>query len=600
MYYNPLDKFYKNTIGAICAQKEITFRVKGDFKSVVFVCKKDGENYNYYAMNKSSDFFEISLFLDVGLYFYHFECDGRVLSNGYEYVGCFLDSINDFQLTVHSKDYQVPNWLYGGIIYQIFPDRFYRHDLNKIVPKNKILHQDWNDIPVFLPNEKGEIINNDFFGGDLKGIIEKLDYIKSLGVNAIYLNPIFKAFSNHRYDTGNYMEIDELLGKNEDLLCLIKTAKEKDIKIILDGVFNHTGDDSLYFNKYGNYDSVGAYQDINSKYYNWYNFKQFPNDYDSWWGIKTLPAINENNSEYIDFITGQDGVIEYYTKLGISGWRLDVVDELPSEFVKNIRNAVKRNNDDAIIIGEVWEDASNKVSYGKRREYLQGKELDSVMNYPLKNAIINFVLSGDSALLYHIIAEQIDHYPHKVLHSLMNILSTHDTARILTVVGGESPNGKTKTELSTLKISQEKFEVAKFNLKVATLLQFTLCGVPSIYYGDEVGMQGYGDPLNRCTYPWGNEDIEIFDWYSFLSNLRKKYSAFSQGNFEKIYIDDGVFVFKRYDEKSEVLICINISEKDIIFDYDGSLTDLLTKKTYKNSYILKEKTLGILINKIKE
>ncbi len=596
MIYNPLDTFYKNTVGAVISNSEIKIRVKGNFNSVILRCKKDGEDYFSYPMQKIDDYYEVSFSLKSGLYFYYFELDnGKFISNSYDYQGVISSTKLDFQLTVYDNDFEVPSWLSGGIIYQIFPDRFFRSEEKKYIPDYKVLHDNWNEMPVFLPNEQGEILNNDFFGGDLKGITEKLDYLVGLGINAIYLNPIFKAFSNHRYDTGDYMQIDELLGDKSDLIRLIDKASENGIKIILDGVFNHTGDDSLYFNKYNRYESLGAYQSKDSKYYDWYNFEDFPNKYESWWGIKTLPAINESNEDYIEYITGENGVIDHYTKLGVGGWRLDVVDELPSSFVKSIRKAVKRANKNAIVIGEVWEDASNKISYGNRREYFQGKELDSVMNYPLKNAIIEFVKSGNARQLSHTIKEQIDHYPKNVLHSLMNILSTHDTSRILTVLGGENADGKDKITLSKLKISPNKMENAIFKLKVATTLQFTLCGVPSIYYGDEVGMQGYSDPLNRRTFPWGNENAEILEWFRFLSRLRREFSAFKMGDFEQIYIDDGVFIFKRFDEKSQVLVCVNISSNTYDFEFVGSLLELITNKTYTNNYLLKPNDLAIFI-----
>lgn len=600
MYYNPLDKFYKSQTGAILENSEISFRVKGNFNSVILRCKKDGCEYVSYSMKKEDKYFKITLTFESGLYFYHFDCqNGQFIVNSYEYLGVLSNEINDFQLTVYSQDYEVPSWLNGGVIYQIFPDRFCKGEQNKILPEYKVLHKDWNETPVFLPNEQGEIVNNDFFGGDIIGIIDKLDYIKSLGVNAIYLNPIFKAFSNHRYDTGDYMQIDDLLGTKDDFVALINKANEKGIKIILDGVFNHTGVDSIYFNLYNRYDSVGACQSKNSKYYSWYNFKNYPYDYDSWWGIKTLPAVNENNADYIDYITGENGVIEYYTKLGVGGWRLDVVDELPSDFVKKIRSAVKRNNKDAVIIGEVWEDASNKISYGKRREYFQGKELDSTMNYPLKNAILDFVLTGDEKGLVHVIYEQIDHYPHKVLHALMNVLSTHDTARLLTVVGGESPNERDKITLSNTFIADDKMQQAIFNLKVATLLQFTLCGVPTIYYGDEIGMQGYFDPLNRCTFPWGNEiNNEITSWYKGLSDIRNSYSAFKEGNFELVYSERGVIIYKRKADNSEILICINNSNENFSLQFGGKLIELITGGTYTNNYEFNANTLAVFINKI--
>ncbi len=596
-YYNPLDEFYKSKIGAISNNDKITFRIKGNFNSVIFCYKKDGQDYICNQMQNKGEYFEISQTFLSGLYFYHFECDGRFLGKNNDYLGEFYTEKTDFQLTVYDSDYFVPSWVYGGIIYQIFPDRFFRKEKEKTVPSYKVLHEKWDDMPVFLPNEQGEIVNNDFFGGDIKGIIEKLDYIRSLGANIIYLNPIFKAFSNHRYDTGDYMQIDDLLGSMEDFKLLIEKAKEKGIQIVLDGVFNHTGDDSLYFNKHNRYKSVGAYQDKNSKYYSWYNFIDYPNNYESWWGIKTLPAINESNEDYIKFITGKDGVIECYTKLGVGGWRLDVVDELPAEFVKKIRDAVKRNNPNAVLIGEVWEDATNKISYGKRREYFQGKELDSVMNYPLKNAILDFVKYGNADVLSRTIKEQLDHYPHIALHALMNILSTHDTIRLLSNLSGENIDGKTKSEQAEMYIPKENFSKAKFKLKVATLLQYTLMGIPSIYYGDEVGMQGYTDPLNRQTFPWGNEDNDVYDWYVFLSKLRTKYSVFTCGNFEEVYKQNGVFIYKRFDENSEILIAVNLSNEQISLNYDGNLLEIISNQKHKNYYELNKNSIAVFVNK---
>ncbi len=582
-YFNPLDKFYKSITGAHCSDKEITFRVKGDFDSVVFLFKTDKDNCETWLnMYRRDGYFELSLTFSVGLYFYAFSIgDGKFIGIGDDLLGVITSEPEYYQLSVYCEGFTTPTWLYGGVIYQIFPDRFFCAQKNKIIGENKVLHKDWSELPIFEPNEFGQVINNDFFGGDIKGIIEKLAYLKDLGVTAIYLNPIFKAFSNHRYDTGDYMSIDSLLGDEKDFTNLIVSAKEKGIKILLDGVFNHTGDDSIYFNKYGNYDSLGAYQSANSPYYDWYNFTSYPNEYDAWWGIKILPAVNENSKSYLEFITGEGGVLEKYTKMGIGGWRLDVVDELPSHFVKSIRNAVKVNNPDAVIIGEVWEDASNKISYGERREYFLGKELDSVMNYPLKNAILDFVKFGNSKQLSRIIKEQIDHYPQVVLHSLMNILSTHDTARLLTTVGGMDMSGKSKAEMSRTKIPEEELQTAKQKLKIATLLQFTLCGVPSIYYGDEAGMQGYIDPLNRQCFPWGKEDVELIEWYKFLSSLRKSYDAFEFGEYSQIYCENSVFVFKRTGLNSEIGIAVNVGENVCVLEFDKEVNSLRTGKLIK-------------------
>ncbi len=597
IYYNPLDTFYKSLIGAVSEGDSIVFRVKGNFDSVILLVKKDDDmSFSEHCMIKKVEYFELSISLHSGLYFYCFKIDlNKFIGLSKDYLGVISDTPNLFQLTVYSNDYNVPTWLKGGVIYQIFPDRFNIGKIDKKIDENKILHQNLSDVPVFLPNEKGEVLNNDFFGGDLLGIINKIDYLKSLGVTAIYLNPIFKAFSNHRYDTGNYMEIDDLLGDINDFENLITCAEEKGIKVILDGVFNHTGDDSLYFNKYGNYNSVGAYQSKDSKYYRWFNFANYPDDYESWWGIKTLPAINESNDDYINFITGVNGVIDFWTRKGIGGWRLDVVDELPDFFVEKIRTAVKNANNDAIIIGEVWEDASNKISYGVRRKYFQGKELDSVMNYPLKEAIIDYVRNGNVSRLSYTIKELIDHYPKDVLNSLMNILSTHDTWRLLTAVGGENMHGRDKKEMLEQSIPLNKVSDAKFNQKAASLLQFTLCGVPCVYYGDEAGMQGYSDPLNRCFYPWGKEDNDLIDWYKFLGGLRNDYSVFSDGDFCEIYASDGVYVYTRRNDEAEFFIALNLGDNNFILTYDDVLYEIISQTEFTNSYDLMPKSFCILI-----
>ncbi len=598
-FYNPLDKYHKSQIGAVMAHKKITFRVKGNFDSVVFVLKKDGSNVETrFKMIKNRDVFSIDLKFDRGLYFYCFDVlDGFIGIND-SYVGELCQTPNYFQLTVYDEDYAVPKWLYGGVIYQIFPDRFCRSMENKIIAENKFYHDNWLDTPIYKPNDEGKVLNNDFFGGDLQGIISKLPYLKELGVTAIYLNPIFEAYSNHRYDTGDYMRIDELLGCEDDFKQLIKNADELGIKLILDGVFNHTGDDSIYFNKYGNYSSLGAYQSKDSPYYDWFNFANFPNEYESWWGISTLPSVNESSQGYIDFITGKDGVLEHYTKLGIGGWRLDVVDELPAEFVRKIRSAVKGVNSNVTIIGEVWEDASNKISYDVRREYFQGKELDGVMNYPLKDAILHFTKTGDSKHLSRVIKEQIDHYPANVLHNLMNILSTHDTYRLLSVLGGPDMAGKDKDEMAVTFIKEEDYDFAKKRLKIASLLQFTLCGVPSIYYGDEIGMQGYADPLNRRAFTWSNQDGEILDWYKFLGSLRRNYSAFSEGDYKEIYAENGAFVFARISNDCEILIAVNTGENNCKLEFCGELFDLVSKTTANNEFSVLPLHLAVLIKKI--
>ena len=596
MYFNPLDKKYKNVIGAVRQGEKLKLRVKNSFDSVLFVCHKDGQEDMYFPMDLRGEFFEINLDLDPGLYFYCFKINNdKFISKGVGFEGVITDKPIYFQLTFFSREYISPNWLKGGIIYQIFPDRF-NISSDGIIKTDRYIHKDINDIPFFLPDEDGKVKNCDFFGGNIKGIIEKLNYIKSLGVNCIYLNPIFKAFSNHRYDTGDYLTIDPLLGDFEDFDNLIKKAKEFNIEVVLDGVFNHTGDDSIYFDKYSNYGGVGAYINANSIYKNWFDFISYPKEYNSWWGITTLPATNkEEKSDYVDFITKKDGVIDFYTKRNIGGWRLDVVDELPSHFVKKITKSVKKVNPDAIIIGEVWEDASNKVSYGERREYFLGEELDSVMNYPLKNAIIDFVTERDYNSLKKVIYTQIDHYPKECRDNLMNMLSTHDTFRLISALSNINVCGLTKLEQSKIKLNKNEYDLAKKRSKIASLIQYFIYGVPSVYYGDEIGMEGFSDPLNRKFFDEKNKDEELLNWYKKLGEIRRCYSCLIDGETEIIYSNFGGFIFTRKDEFSELLIAVNIGDKNLEFNFDGQLTNLITREVFSNKITLKKFEKGVYI-----
>lgn len=594
MIFNPLNKTYKSILGAIPKSKKLKLRVKDYFDSVLFVCHKDGEQDFYLPMQRKEGFFELEIAFNVGLYFYCFKVNNnQFISKSTDLEGELTDIPEYYQLTFYDDSYNTVDWLNGGVIYQIFPDRF-NISSDGVIKTNRFIHQNLNDNPIFMPNEKGEVENCDFFGGNLKGIIEKLDYIKSLGVTCIYLNPIFKANSNHRYDTGDYMQIDNLLGDINDFDELVISAERLGIKIILDGVFNHTGIDSLYFNKFKNYGEDGAYNNPNSEYVSWFDFISYPNEYNSWWGIKTLPATNKSeNSKYVEFITKENGVLDYYTRRNIGGWRLDVVDELPGHFVKKINKSVKNANKNAIIIGEVWEDASNKISYGNRREYFLGGELDSVMNYPLKNAILDFVNERNFSLLKETILVQLDHYPKHVLDNLMNMLSTHDTFRLLSAVSGVNVNGMSKFEQSKISISKDELSIAVKRSKIASLLQFTLYGVPSIYYGDEIGMQGFSDPLNRKFYNWENGDKELLEWYKILGKIRGDYSCFKNGDIEILNSVNGSFVFTRKDNYQELLIAVNIGDSPVELSFDGHLINLLTNESYNSKICLQKFSMGI-------
>lgn len=470
-----------------------------------------------------------------------------------------LDMGDMFQLTVYSGDYKTPDFLKGGIMYQIFPDRFCKSgEAHENVPGDRVMRE-WGELPYYLPDENGHVWNNDYFGGDLKGIESKLDYLADLGVTCIYLNPIFESHENHRYATANYRKVDPLLGTNEEFKELCDAAKEKGISIILDGVFSHTGADSIYFNKNGRYPEPGAYQDEPSPYDSWYHFWDGKNKYEAWWGIDTLPNVDENNPSYTHYICGEGGVLEYWLSMGAAGFRLDVADELPDEFLDHLRSCVKHYDEDKIVIGEVWEDASNKESYGVKRRYLLGDQLDSVMNYPFKEAILGYIQGDEVHYFRDRIMTILENYPKCTVDVLMNFVSTHDIERAINRLGGPSCEGKDKTWMANRPLTWEEYDKGKALLKCAMVLQFFLPGVPCIYYGDEVGLQGWKDPFNRQCYPWGHEDTDLLYFTKQLAHIRHTHDVFKEGNMEFLVLDPDVVGFSRYDPETgySVLIFLN-------------------------------------------
>ena len=591
--YNPLNPSNNDRGGTVKLGCSITFTVKTDGKYSKLIIKNDKtEKTAVYEMKVVNGGFSVTLnSLEKGLYFYYFECDGRFFGKGEGLNAVKNDYAPDcYQLTVYAKSYSVPDCIKGGVIYQIFPDRFNKS--GNINVSGRIM-KNWGEMPEFRPSHDGKIKNNDFFGGNFKGIEEKLSYLKDLGVTAIYLNPISLSYSNHRYDTADYLTIDPLLGGEKDLLSLINSAHKKGIKLIFDGVYNHTGDDSIYFNKYGNYKELGAYQSEKSKYFSWYTFQDYPEKYTSWWGINVLPAINKNSKGFESFILNK--VLPYYFNLGFDGIRLDVVDELPTSFVKKIRKTVKKLNPNAVIIGEVWEDATNKISYGARREYFWGDELDAVMNYPLKNAIISVVLSGDSSVLLETIKQQINNYPKPSLSSLMNILGTHDTARILTILSGVTiPNDRESA--SKLKLTDRQLDLAINRLKSAFILLFTLYGVPTVYYGDEAIMQGAKDPFNRCCMDFNQTNDTVYKLIKKLSKIRKENVEFTDGETVVLDAPKGVVRFLRVGRESEIEVIVNLS--NYVLEIATSGEKELISNTKKLNYTL-EKYSAILLKRRK-
>lgn len=574
--YDSRNILHKKPFGAVRQNEKITFKIvlprSLKCNKVELVIHIDnGENcyYNFDWLSMQGDNEEWWILEytpnKTGLFFYYFEYDtpwGRMtIMRNDKNQGILSGGTDQWQLTVYAENFKTPDWLKGGIIYQIFPDRFYSSGKKKDnVPKDRILRTDWGGEPYWKPNREGKVLNNDYFGGDLKGIEEKLPYLASIGVTCIYLNPIFEAQSNHRYDTSDYTKIDSLLGNEKDLRQLCKKASEYKISIILDGVFSHTGDDSVYFNKYARYNSLGAYQSIKSKYYSWYKFEDWPNKYRSWWGIDILPEVQEDSSDFINFITEKNGIARKWLRSGIRGWRLDVADELPDIFLDEFRKAVKAEKDDAIVLGEVWEDASNKCSYGTRRRYLQGAQLDSVMNYPFADAIISFISSGVVEGFTDKIMTILENYPKCVVDVLMNHIGTHDTARIITQLVGESSAYRDRQWQSEKRLTDQQYSKGIRLVKLASAIQFTLPGVPSIYYGDEIGMQGYKDPFNRFCYSWGNENQNLLSWYRNLGKIRKKCKCLENGTFYCVSEMLGCLAYERKGSEDEILVIINRNE----------------------------------------
>lgn len=597
--------------GAVPTKSNIVFEIQipryYGLKETYLVWINDENNQyehikmNWIGLKNGHDVFELSLEIKhQGLVWYYFQLKSLTHVT---YVGKELDGVVEtdveppsWQLTIYDEQFKTPDWIKGGMFYHIFVDRFAKEGSNSVKPEN-VLRNDWGGLPVFAPNASGEVVNNDFFGGGLKGIITRLDYLQSLGVTCVYLSPIFEAFSNHKYDTGDYTKIDPMFGTLEDFHMLSKEAKRRGIRIILDGVFNHTGSDSIYFNKKGTYNSVGAFQSENSEYYNWFNFSKYPDEYDSWWGINTLPAINEDEPSYVEFIVGENGIGRRWLKEGASGWRLDVADELTDIFLEKFRKVVKDSDEDALIIGEVWEDASYKIAYGKRRKYLYGQQLDSVMNYPFMNAIIRFIRYREAEQLHYVVTSIMQNYPLCVVHCLMNMIGTHDTRRVLTALGGPELNDASKKEKSMVKMKDEEREVAIGLLKMAALLQMTLPGVPCVYYGDEVGMEGYEDPFNRRCYPWGQEERELLSWYKKIGAIRKELSVFKEGSYETIYSKNQVFVFQRAHNKENAVIGVNRSDQPFFIAVEKSYEDILHNKKVRNEYTINPNECCLLVHK---
>lgn len=599
--FNSREQKHKSIFGSIAAGDSLRLAVlmPRNFccSKVTLVLHKDGcpdERRDMYWCGMNGDneeWWDITIsYPEAGLYFYHFTYEtpygtGNIFQRSCG-VGIISPHGHDWQQTVYSKDYTTPDWVKGGIMYQIFPDRFNKGDSPTVsYPEDRILHSSTDELPLWKPDAKGKILNNDYFGGTLKGIEEKLPYIASLGTTMIYLNPIFEAHSNHRYNTADYSKIDPMLGTEEDFRSLCESAHRLGIKIILDGVFSHTGSDSIYFNREGRYGTGGAWNDRNGEYGDWFTFKP-DGKYESWWGIETLPETNESAPSFMEYIAGENGIAHKWLNMGADGFRLDVADELPDEFLDYFCHSIKSRNPDHFIIGEVWEDASNKFSHGGRRRYLLGKQLDSVMNYPFASAIITFMRYGVAEHFMESIASICENYPKCALHCLMNHIGTHDTARALTTLIYDDIEHKPRHIQAEYRLSEDNYEKARGLLKTASVIQYTLPGFPSLYYGDEAGVQGGGDPFNRTFYPWGNEDEEILSWYRRLGEIRQSLTCLKDGEFHPYSAMLSCVAYIRSNDKEKILVIANRNFHTIEYklpeEFIGG-TELLTNSLLESS-----------------
>lgn len=499
-----------------------------------------------------------------GLYFYYFEVfkpDGsfRLFKNG---NGTNMEAGEQWQVSCIPESFTVPDWAKGAVIYQVFPDRFCKSgacDLSgKLEPY--VLHENWEEEVFWQPDDKGNILNNDFYGGNFRGITQKLPYIASLGTTLLYLNPISKSFSSHRYDTGDYKTPDPMLGTIEDFRQLCQEAHALGMRVVLDGVFSHTGSNSLYFDRENTFGGNGAYQSPDSPYYSWYTFHKYPDSYEAWWDFDTLPTVKKLDPSFVEYIiSGEDSVVAHWLRLGADGFRLDVADELPNEFLLLLKNRIRQIKPDALLMGEVWEDASNKSAYGIRKRYFVDGVLDSCMNYPFRTAILKLLRKEDDGLgLRDTVMTILENYPPQVAFCNMNLLGTHDTPRILTALVDNFDG--TRPELAKRKLSATTLADAKQLLLCASALQFCLPGASSIYYGDEAGMEGHKDPFNRRTFPWGKEDTQLLEHFRALGNLKKEHPALRTGKTEFFSCSQGHIGITRSCEGETLRIYVNCTE----------------------------------------
>ncbi len=563
LLHDSQNPFFRSPQGAVTSGTTVTLRLLCENAQSVVLRTWFEEELCFVMKKKPGDTWETTVTMPknkTGPYWYYFIAyrkDGRTVRYGAAYdrlggVGGVYDSDDpeSFQITVYDPAYKTPAFMHGANIYQIFPDRFHRAPTDAVDTRtDRYVHPSWDeDLLPETDKRGGEYMELDFFGGTLTGIMEKLPYLRDMGIDIIYLNPIFKARSNHRYDTGDYTMIDPLLGTEEEFRRLCQEASQYGMRVMLDGVFSHTGEDSRYFNRYGTYDTLGAYQSKESPYYDWYTFRRFPNDYRCWWDIDSLPECRKDHPAYQKFILGpEEGIVPRWIRAGACGWRLDVADELTMDFLRKLRKSAKQENPEAVVLGEVWEDASNKIAYGEMRCYCSGDTLDSVMNYPLRDAIISFLTGKTTALqLVRLINHQAEVYPAPFRYALMNLLGSHDRARVLNFLADKAGEDLPKAEQHQLFLTEDEYALATSRYRKAVALLCALPGCPTVYYGDEAGLTGCHDPFCRRPFPWGKEDKALQEDIAVLMTQRQHSDVLKYGHCVTEALDDDTVVITRY------------------------------------------------------
>ena len=591
LLFDPRDERYKSPYGAVSAGTVVHFALRPEraqaFSRAVLTARfesranelvriflpwsgRDGERDVFAGSLPTGDY--------VGLIFYSFRLEG---------LDGRTRTLGEYQLTVYDGCEQVPAWFGEGTCYQIFPDRFRRSripDPGGMVGGRSV-HAAWQEEPEYRPDARGEVRNRDFFGGDLKGVLEQLPYLQSLGVETLYFNPIFEAAENHRYGTADYEHVDPMLGCDADFSALCRAAHARGMRVILDGVFNHTGFVSRYFNGDGFYPQPGAAQSQQSPYYPWFHFQHWPDRFDSWWGIYTLPAVNEGEDSYRDYIIrGERSIVRRWLQAGADGWRLDVADELPDDFIRELHQAVRAADPNAVVIGEVWEDGSTKIAYGVRRRHILGGHCDGLMNYPFRNSLISFLLGADAACFRDAMETLRENYPPFAFASAMNFLGTHDTPRILTLLGvGSDCRENTKAWRANFRMDAGQRALALARLRLGALVLFAFPGAPTIYYGDEAGMEGFEDPFNRRTFPWGAEDKALTAWYAALGQARKSLLPLRRGDLHWLRAEGRVLAFSRTWEGETVIAAVNAGDAPEQLPLDGAFRDRMSGERFTDT-----------------